>query len=122
MEETSGPIDLLPFAKRVHASLQKQQKVRSKLYENWLIDVYFGPVPSVDSDLPRLGHTACAQTQDIEAGPLPDVNASNGVRVDFDRKSIVWWSGETLDTLLESISTAFPDMDWDNKEDSNVDE
>lgn len=117
MEETSEQIDLLPFAKRVHASLQKQQKVKSTLYNNWLIDIFFGPVPSFDTEIPRIGHVACAQTQDIDAGPLPDVHNSNGVRVDFDKKSVVWWSGESLDSLLKDISIAFPEITWDKEDD-----
>ena len=119
MEEMSEPIDLLPFAKQVHASLQRQQKVKSILYENWLIDVFFGPVPTADGNIPRIGHTACAQTQDIEAGPKPDVSASNGVRVDFDEKSVVWWSGDSLDDLKLMIIKAFPNLVWD-KEDNYV--
>lgn len=119
MDEQSRSIDLMPFAKQVQASMQKQQKVQSTLYENWLIDVFFGPVPTPDSDLPRIGYAACAQTQDIDAGPIPDVNASDGVRVDFDKRSVVWWTGESLDDLKNTITKAFPEMIW-AEEDTNV--
>lgn len=116
MQNTEETFDLLPFAKQVHASLQKQQRVKSYIYENWVIEVFFGPVPTATEALPRIGHTACAQTQDIEAGPKPDVNASDGVRVDFDSKSVVWWSGSSLDDLIYKIEKAFPSITWDKED------
>lgn len=115
MDETNESVDLLPFAKQLNASMQKQQKVKGIFYENWLIDVFFGALPNIDNDIPRIGYTACAQTQDIDAGPTPDVNASEGVRVDFDKKSVVWWSGSSLDDLEDMIMKAFPNLIWDQE-------
>ena len=117
MNETGDTVDLLPFAKQVNASLQKQSIIQSTLYENWLVEIFFGPSPAVDGDLPRLGFTACASTQDSAAGPTPVLGDTYGVRVDFDEKSIVWWSGSTLDELKNKIETAFPEINLEQKED-----
>ena len=116
MKENGDSVDLLPFAQQINASFQKQSKVKSTLYENWLVDIYFGPSPAADQELPRLGFMACASTQDKEAGPLPNLSNSNGVRVDFDEKSVVWWSGDSLDDLETKITNAFPEITW-NRED-----
>ena len=115
-DKQQNNINILPLAEQVNASIHKQTKVQDAEVDNWSISVFFGPLPSLSNGLSRLGYTACAKTQDIKAGPEPDISNTDGVRVDFDSKSIIWWSGESLETLTKKITTAFPEITWGQKE------
>jgi hypothetical protein len=110
----SGGPDAL---RKVAACLGKQKILRDTQFENWVVTAYFGPTAALDSgDLPALEFTASATTIDKASGVPPDLSDGSAVCVDFDSKSVIWWSGSSLEDITDKITKTFPTFSWEPKE------
>ena len=102
-------VEVLPLVEKVKTTLEKQRLLSKTDFDGWEISLFFGPLPN-SSDVPTLGYTANAKTNDTSKAFSPDISGTDGVRVDFDEKAIIWWSGPTLELLTKTVEDVFPEL------------
>tara|TARA_B100000131_G_scaffold221323_1_gene212828 strand:- start:21073 stop:21432 length:360 start_codon:yes stop_codon:yes gene_type:complete len=112
--------DYLNQMEEQFAVLGKQKIVKNRKFKGWYVTAYFGPAPNVAGGVKCLEFSASATTENKNASEEPDLSKGGAMRVDFDQKSVIWWSGGNLEELTKKIEETFPGYSWEEEENVNV--